>query len=947
MALNYRGQWRHCENYEADDVSYEAGELWKATQQNAGKKPSENNPNIWVRLNPEEKEEIRDDIINDPDVPDSAIDIKHDETKDIKVLHMDSDPYHVSEDEAKALLNANSPSESNPVITKDDLTPVGEKLDETKDKLDALKHDDLDDIKSATEGNTFHVSENEANALANAENPSADNPVITKSQFDEVTDELKEANLDLKNRPHDDMNGIHSFAGGTYHVAENEAKAINKTKYYPDEDNPFITKMEMPLLENSLSPFEEMRLADGIGLIYDGVFDEVSKTLGVCGDNFIAWYSDKDDEWTVQEVQGAWRAICAHGRIWVAVGSNCAAAGAVGEVAIVPIRDGKYTAITSSGGRVMAVGDGKVAWSDSGTGDWRGIDTTKGYGEGICYHEIEGKFYAVGSAGLRSTKTGQVWDAENFVPGGSWRDIARGEHGLYACSGRIAYKIDEGDALTNNYYWQEERTAVGGLNGIAEGEGYVVAVANGHAFTTDISDMSFVDVEVPDYVYTSIVFGASRFWLLGSAICVSLVKNVKNALAGADAPNGSNPFTTLKTVREIANDTKDDVSNFVNDKIKDVKIFWQSNIVEMNGAVFAVESVDTENSLSANLDTGKMVIVKDSRRLIFIYPDGEKVYVGGVGSGENNPNKGLFQSKQELSAAYPVAERGDFATVIEQDQSTVYLWDSGMNDWKATQISGVYVMTVNGKAPVSGNVQLAPSDIGAAPAADTVQFDSHGNVNLTQGRGNNIILKYGKAYEGVLAGNEIANVAKIDAIGTRLGNTYVSTVIESNTRPKVALPNDEERELAYKGEIPEISSLFATPEQIEAGETEGKIPPFSYVKEIAEKAENASAADVFTGTGQKTGDIITGETSFTINTTLAQAQQYLKEGDKIKLINADGETFVATIAEISESDGKVYITTNEQLDESFNNAAISVVQPSIEYATTTTAGFVRLAAIPQ
>lgn len=733
-------------------------------------------------------------------------------------------------------------------------------------------------------------------------------------------------------------------ATGVYvHIGQNEAYAMAFARNKPSADNPFATEADLPIFGKKLSPFVTMNTPENVGVIYGGTFDEPSGKLAVCGDGFVATYSPATNKWEVQILEGAWRAICRHNNAWIVVGTNCVASGEIGTLALGAIRAGRYNAIATSGGRVIAVGDGVSSWSDLGVASWQGIETSKGYGDGITYHETEGKFYAVGPSGCRTTSDGQIWAVDDtFSQDGTWRDIKRGEECLYAASGKIVVRDDR------DKNWRVQESHTGGWNSIANGEGFSIAVANGRTVTSTGRYEPFEEADVPDYIYTAVVFGASRFWLLGSAIVSTLVENIAEALNAANAPNRDNPFVTLAEVNARTDESKAEILEEVNERLDEGELVWGGNVVGINGARFEGKIYDTENSMPAALEAGNLVAIKDKQKLMLIGINGEKIPLGsGAGGGEGyNPNKGTYFALSELQAAYPSANSGDYATVVDSNTSKLYVWSPTSLAWTDSGATGINVTSVNGKTPIQGNVQLAASDVGAAPAADTVQFDSHGNVNFTQGRGNNIILKHGKAYEGVLAGNEIVNVAKIDATGTRLGNTYVSTVIESNTRPTVELPNDETKELAYKDDVPEISSLYATPEEIEAGETEGKIVPWYYISEIAEKAESASQADVYTDSGSTAGDIVEGLSSLTVDMTLEQAQERFSVGDTIKLIKADGETAIATITDIQESDGKVYITTDTELGDSFNGSTIATTQAAIEYASTAKAGLIRLAEIP-
>lgn len=415
MALRYRGVWVQCADYASGDVAFESGELWKALSQNAGKRPSENNPNIWVKLTPEEKREIEDDIKGDPDAPKSLIDQSHDDLKDVRMLAQGEDAYHVTRAQAQGLAKANGLS----------------------------------------------------------------------------------------------------------------------------ADNPALTARDMPIMKKYLADFKKIITPDGFGMIYGCAWNDKDKTLCVAGDDKVGWYDDTTSTWKVQELTGEWRCVCVHGDICVVGGTNRAAAGTPGELQYVSVRAGEYNSIASSGGRVIMVGDGKVAWSETGTAAWLGIDTNRGYGDGIIYDERRAVFVAVGPSGARTTETGQIWKREDdFIARGTWRDIARGDGVTAACSGAIAYRTDASGE------WEKRDTESGGWEGVAVGGGFIVAVKNGSSIVADSDDPVFNEKAVPDYIYTCAVYGGSRFWIAGSAVATAKIVDTAAALASADDPNEDNPFLT-------------------------------------------------------------------------------------------------------------------------------------------------------------------------------------------------------------------------------------------------------------------------------------------------------------------------------------------------------------------------------------------------------------------
>lgn len=433
--LTFKGVWETCPEYNENDVVINTGTLWKAVQQNAGKKPIDNTPAYWVELTPEEKEDIADDI---------------------------TDP-----------------------------------------TLKLLKHDETLEIKSMTPGDNWHVCRNTVDAIRN-------------------------------------------------------------TRHAPNADNPFVTEADLPELTSALAEFETIPMPQNFGVIYDGYFDADTNILCVVADNRIGWYDDKAVKWETQEIRGAWRGVCKHGDKWVAVGTNAVASGGVNSMALGSIRAGKYNDIASSGGRLYAVGDGILSHSDDAM-NWQGVETAKGYGDGVCYHEREGKWYFVGADGARTTVDGLSFDDVEGFPSGTHRDIKRGEKGLYSCSGKIHVRQDTTDGDAGE--WKTYDVGSGGWNSIDEGEGYIVAVGNGKAVYSKADIIQFKELSIPDYLYTCVVFGYSRFWLLGSTIAVGLVLDIAGAIQGADRPNRTNPFVTKSYVDGRLEDFREETDETIAEKL--------------------------------------------------------------------------------------------------------------------------------------------------------------------------------------------------------------------------------------------------------------------------------------------------------------------------------------------------------------------------------------------
>jgi uncharacterized coiled-coil protein SlyX len=127
---------------------------------------------------------------------------------------------------------------------------------------------------------------------------------------------------------------------------------------------------------------------------------------------------------------------------------------------------------------------------------------------------------------------------------------------MTAVSGKAAFKEDGGD-------WATGDMPVGGFEDIAHGGGFLVATGNNIAAVSPERALAFKTANAPDYIYTSVVYGAGRFWLLGSAVVAAYVVNVSEALENANGANGSNPFATMTDLAASADETREIVGESI------------------------------------------------------------------------------------------------------------------------------------------------------------------------------------------------------------------------------------------------------------------------------------------------------------------------------------------------------------------------------------------------
>jgi hypothetical protein len=191
--------------------------------------------------------------------------------------------------------------------------------------------------------------------------------------------------------------------------------------------------------------------------------------------------------------------------------------------------------VSTGNSKAVAVGDGRVAVTSDGA-SWTSQHVPLGFGDDIAFNDAEGLFYSVGRLGCKTSAVGAAWVDSGLQPG-TWRGVARGYESMVAVSGKAAFKKDGED-------WVISDMPVGGWEDIAHGGGYLVAAGNSIAASSPERALSFNFEESPDFVYTSVIYGYGKFWLLGSAVVTAPIVNVGEAIEKANNPNADNPFAT-------------------------------------------------------------------------------------------------------------------------------------------------------------------------------------------------------------------------------------------------------------------------------------------------------------------------------------------------------------------------------------------------------------------
>jgi hypothetical protein len=155
-AMNYKGDWIYCADYEAGDVVRSGGKTYLALRQSAGKDPQDPlNAGFWDTLSG-----------GGGTVP---------EHNDLDGLQggTEFERYHLTQAQAEAAEGADAPSAANPFATKNDL-PSG-------------LHNDLDGLQGGSPGERYHLSGNASEAAEYAKSPSRNNTFVTEDELPAFT----------------------------------------------------------------------------------------------------------------------------------------------------------------------------------------------------------------------------------------------------------------------------------------------------------------------------------------------------------------------------------------------------------------------------------------------------------------------------------------------------------------------------------------------------------------------------------------------------------------------------------------------------------------------------------------------------------------------------------------------------------------------------------------
>jgi hypothetical protein len=362
--------------------------------------------------------------------------------------------------------------------------------------------------------------------------------------------------------PHDGLDGLHGTSETEFfHLNQDQAAAA----LYADEPsatNPFITQKNLPALGKRINEFENIAMPAGMGIIYGAYFDEPAKRLIVVGDDRMASLDTSTRTWTAHTVPaGPWRAVTKFGNNYIVVGKNAAMAGPLDTMASVPIPAGDWRDLDAGNSRVVAVADGRVGSSPDGTASWSAKDVATGYGDSVAYSVREGKFFAVGLSGCKSIADnapwGDAWAVEN-IPAGTWRDVISTGDYMIALSGTAAHKKWDETA------WVARQMPSGGWEAAAAGAGFVIGVGNGIAASAKMPAFQYTSLDIPNNVYTCAAYGASTFWVLGSAILSALVVDTGAALDASGGPNADNPYVTHNDLLATSDGINADIATLMN-----------------------------------------------------------------------------------------------------------------------------------------------------------------------------------------------------------------------------------------------------------------------------------------------------------------------------------------------------------------------------------------------
>jgi hypothetical protein len=374
---------------------------------------------------------------------------------------------------------------------------------------------------------------------------------------------------------HDDTTEKSTTKEGEYnHISDDEADAVLNARA-PSAENPFATLADIPELALRLGDFAKRDMPPGLGMIYAAHYDTVDNVLAVAGDGIAAWFDMQTGEWFIQELSGEWRGLTKHLDVYVAVGKDKIAAGIAGDMVIVANVAGDWKDAETSGGAVVAVADGRTASSADGLTGWTARDELPGYGDSVAYNNAEGLFFAVGRLGCLKSEDGDVWTIDETMPAGTWRDIIRGHECMFALSGRSAHRPDGGD-------WElDDPMPAGGWEAGANGSGYNLAIGNGIAALSGERAHNYTVKAIPNYVSTCVVYGAGRFWALGSAIVAAVVTDIAGALGAAEGASESNPFVTETRLAEVQAGLENKIDldiDALRAELEEAKTLWQGDV---------------------------------------------------------------------------------------------------------------------------------------------------------------------------------------------------------------------------------------------------------------------------------------------------------------------------------------------------------------------------------
>ncbi|GHV34426.1 hypothetical protein FACS1894187_04950 [Synergistales bacterium] len=339
---------------------------------------------------------------------------------------------------------------------------------------------------------------------------------------------------------HDDTTEKHGTSATEFnHLSDNEADAALYA-HNPSQTNPFLTASQIAPLYVHIGDF--VKQSDLSAIVYDALFDDAEQAVIAVGDNVVTRIDPTDMSTEVFSAFGNWRGVTKLGSDFVAVGKDSAAYGDFHNMQLGAIPSGHWKSVAAGNAKAVAVGDGRAAVSTDGQ-SWTAQDMPVGFGDDIVFNDYDNRFYAVGRLGAKSSADGIAWTDETLAAG-TWRAVARGNERLVAVSGKVAVKEDGGD-------WVVSDMPFGGWEDVCAGDGFMVAAGNNIAAVSPDRSADFGSAAVPDFIYTTVVFGAGKFWLLGSAVVTADVVDTAAALNGANNPSSGNPYATIADLASV------------------------------------------------------------------------------------------------------------------------------------------------------------------------------------------------------------------------------------------------------------------------------------------------------------------------------------------------------------------------------------------------------------